>query len=222
MHRTQRIDAGTRYRARMPHLDTTTFIPDELEGIDRYKLLTGLVVPRPIGWIGTLGPNGLPNLAPFSFFNVVAGTPPTVLFSPGRRAGTPKDTLANVVTNREFTVSVVDEPLAEAMNLTAGEYPPEVDEFAVAKLTGRPGDVVEAPVVVEAPASLECRVTHIVELADPSTNAVVFGEVVRIHVRTDLLDGSGIDPAGLKAIGKMAGSGYTRTVDGYFEMDRPD
>ncbi|MEA3501519.1 MAG: flavin reductase family protein [Actinomycetota bacterium] len=205
----------------MPHPDTTTFVPSELEGVDRYKLLTGLVVPRPIGWVGTLAPNGRPNLAPYSFFNVVAGTPPTVVFSPGRRAGGPKDTLANVIASREFTINVVDERLAEAMNLTSSEFPPDIDEFASAELAGRPGDVVAAPVVVESPASLECRVTHIVEITDPPTNAVVFGEVVRIHVRSDLVDGTVISPAGLKAIGKMAGSGYTRTVDGYFEMDRP-
>ncbi len=201
--------------------DTTTFVPSELEGVDRYKLLTGLVVPRPIGWIGTLGPDGGQNLAPFSFFTVVAGTPPTVLFSPGHRAGTPKDTLANVVASREFTVSVVDESLAEAMNLTSGEFPPDTDEFAVANLTARAGDVVAAPLVAEAPAGLECRVTRIVELADPPTNAVVFGEVVRIHVRSDLLDGMRVDTVGLKAVGRMAGSAYTRIADGYFEMDRP-
>jgi flavin reductase (DIM6/NTAB) family NADH-FMN oxidoreductase RutF len=205
----------------MSHSDTTTFVPSELERADRYKLLTGLVVPRPIGWVGTLAPDGRPNLAPFSFFNVVAGTPPTVVFSPGRRAGTPKDTLANVVASREFTINVVDETLAGAMNLTSGEYPPDIDEFAIAGLTGRPGDVVAAPVVVEAPASLECRVAHIVELAEPPTNAVVFGDVVRIHVRNDLLDGAKIDPVGLQAIGRMADNGYTRTVDGYFEMIRP-
>ena len=214
-------DGWNGYRARMPSEDTTTFVPDDLAGIDRYELLTGLVVPRPIGWIGTLGPDGRQNLAPFSFFNVVAGTPPTVLFSPGRRTGMPKDTLANVTASREFTVSVVDESLAEAMNLTSGEYPPDTDEFAVANLNARPGDVVAAPLVSEAPASLECRVTQILELADPPTNAVVFGEVVRIHVRSDLLDGTRIDPVGLKAIGRMAGSSYTRIADGYFEMERP-
>ena len=206
----------------MPPNDTTTFVPSELEGVDRYKLLTGLVVPRPIGWIGTLAPDGGPNLAPFSFFTVVAGTPPTVLFSPGRRTGTPKDTLANAVANSEFTVNIVDESLAEAMNLTSGEYPPDIDEFALAELEARPGDVVAAPLVIEAPASLECRVTHVVELADPPTNTVVFGEVVRIHVRSDLLDGTRVDPIGLRAVGRMSGSSYTRIVDGYFEMDRPD
>jgi len=135
----------------MPPNDTTTFDPSELEGVDRYKLLTGLVVPRPIGWIGTLGQDGRPNLAPFSFFTVVAGTPPTVLFSPGRRTGTPKDTLANALAKGEFTVNVVDEPLAEAMNLTSGEYAAEIDEFALAGLDARPGDVVDAPLVLEAP-----------------------------------------------------------------------
>ena len=179
-------------------------------------------MPRPIGWIGTLGPDGRQNLAPFSFFNVVAGTPPTVLFSPGRRAGAPKDTLANVLASREFTVSIVDESLAEAMNLTSGEYPPDIDEFAVADLSARPGDAVSAPLVVEAPANLECRVTHVVELADPPTNTVVFGEVVLIHVRSDLLDGTRVEPADLKAVGRMAGSSYTWAYRGGHQLDRPD
>ncbi|MEA3510766.1 MAG: flavin reductase family protein, partial [Actinomycetota bacterium] len=91
----------------------------------------------------------------------------------------------------------------------------------LADLSARPGDVVTAPLVAAAPAGLECRVTHIVELADPPTNTVVFGEVVRIHVRSDLLNGIGVDPVGLKAVGRMAGSSYTRVADGYFEMDRP-
>lgn len=199
----------------------TAFIPADLGQVDRYKLLIGLVVPRPIGWIGTRGEDGSRNLAPYSFFNVVAGSPPTVLFSPGRRRGVAKDTLRNVLATREFTVSVVDEDLAAAMNLTSGEYPAEVDEFQVADLAWVPGEVVGAPLVVAAPANLECTVTQTVDIGDPPHNTVVFGQVERIHVRSDLLDGTRVDPDGLRAVGRMAGSGYCRTVEGYFEMDRP-
>jgi len=199
----------------------TVFAPGDLAGIDRYKLLIGLVVPRPIGWVGTVAADGTRNLAPYSFCNVVAGTPPTVLFSPGRRRGTPKDSLANVLETGEFTINIVDEALAEAMNLTAGEYGPEVDEFELAGLESVPGEVVSAPLVVAAPANLECRLIQTVDLGDPPTNTVVFGSVERIHVRSDLLDGTRVDPIGLKAVGRMAGSGYVRTVDGYFEMERP-
>ena len=200
----------------------TLFATNDLDGVDRYKLLIGLVVPRPIGWVGTVDENGVRNLAPYSFFNVVAGTPPTVLFSPGRRNGEPKDTLHNVVATGEFTINLVDEALAEAMNLTLGEYGPEVDEFELAGLTTVPGEVVRAPLVMASPANLECRVTRTVDLGDPPSNTVVFGNIERIHVRADLLDGTRVDPLGLRAVGRMAGAGYTRTADGYFEMQRPD
>ena len=200
----------------------TVFATNDLDGVDRYKLLIGLVVPRPIGWVGTVDENGVRNLAPYSFFNVVAGTPPTVLFSPGRRNGEPKDTLHNVVAAGEFTINLVDEALAEAMNLTSGEYGPEVDEFELAGLTTVPGEVVRAPLVMASPANLECRVTRTVDLGDPPSNTVVFGNIERIHVRADLLDGTRVDPLGLRAVGRMAGAGYTRTADGYFEMQRPD
>lgn len=193
----------------------------ELGGADRYKLLIGLVVPRPIGWVGTVSEKGVRNLAPYSFFNVVAGTPPTVLFSPGRRGGVPKDSLHNVLTTGEFTINVVDETVAQAMNLTAGEYEAEIDEFDVTGLASVPGQVVAAPLVVASPANLECRVLQAVELGDPPTNTVVFGSIEQIHVREDILDGTRVDPLRLKAVGRMAGSGYTRTADGYFEMERP-
>lgn len=200
----------------------TIFVANDLDGVDRYKLLIGLVVPRPIGWVGTVDADGARNLAPYSFFNVVAGTPPTVLFSPGRRNGEPKDSLHNVVATSEFTINLVDEALAEAMNLTSGEYGPEVDEFELAGLSTVPGETVRAPLVVASPANLECRVTRTVDLGDPPSNTVVFGNIERIHVRADLLDGTRVDPLGLRAVGRMAGAGYTRTADGYFEMQRPD
>jgi len=198
------------------HLDPATLSPR-----DRYKLLIGAVVPRPIGWIGTVDPEGRRNLAPYSFFNVVAGTPPTVLFSAGRREDRAKDTLANALAMSEFTVNIVDEALAEAMNVTSGEYPPEIDETELAGLATVPGEVVAAPVVVASPVVLECRVSQVVELADPPTNTVVFGRIEHIRLRSDLLEDMRIDPFRLRAVGRMAGSGYTRTVDGYFEMPRP-
>ncbi len=199
----------------------TDFVAAALDPIDRYKLLTGLVVPRPIGWIGSVDGAGVRNLAPFSFFNVVSGTPPTVLFSPGRRDGRPKDTLANVQQTREFTVNVVSEHVAEAMNATAAAVEPAADEFDLAGLTAAPGAEVGAPLVAEALANLECRVDRIVDLGDPPRNSVVFGTVLRIHVAEHVLDGTRVDPVALRAVGRMAGGAYTRTTDGYFEMERP-
>ncbi|MEZ5296925.1 MAG: flavin reductase family protein, partial [Ilumatobacteraceae bacterium] len=112
------------------------FRVDELEGVDAYKLATGLIVPRPIGWIGTLSADGVPNVAPYSFFNVVSGLPPTFVFSPGR--GGRKDTLDNVRAVGEFTVNVVTAEVAEAMNASSASFPPDVDEFEACGLTAVP------------------------------------------------------------------------------------
>ena len=106
------------------------------------------------------------------------------------------------------------------MNLTSGEYPPEVDEFAVAGVTAVPGEMVAAPLVAEAKANLECRVTQIVEIGDPAGAAVVFGRVLRIHVDPTVLDGTRIDHDALRAVGRLAGEGYVTTRD-RFEMPRP-
>lgn len=200
-------------------MSTTTFDTAEMTGTDRYKLLTGLIIPRPIGWVGTIDAAGNQNLAPYSYFNVVAATPPTVLFSTGRPAGRVKDSLANVIATGEFTLSIVDEALTKAMHSTSGEYPPEVDEFAEAGLTAARGDVVAAPLVAEAKASLECRVSQIVDLGDPVTASVVFGDVLRIHVDSALLDGTRIDHAGLAAVGRIAGTTYVTTADSLFDVE---
>lgn len=208
-------------------IQKTSFATDALAPADRYKLLTGLVVPRPIGWIGSIDEAGVRNLAPYSFFNVVSGTPPTVVFSAGRRPtgsnGTvaPKDTLANVEATGVFTVNIVSEALAEAMNRTAATVGPEVDEFDLARVTPMRAEVVDAPLVAEAPAGLECRVDQIVDVGDPPRNSVVFGRVLRIHIAAGLLDGTRVDQVALQAVGRMAGGAYTRTAAGYFELDRP-
>lgn len=195
--------------------------PTAVDHRDAYKLLIGLVVPRPIGWIGSVDASGAHNLAPYSFFNAVAATPPTVLFSPLPRSGETKDTLANVRETGEFTVNIVSFDLAEAMNLSSGPHPPDVDEFGVSGLTAISGAKVAAPLVAEAPANLECVVTQIVPVGRPPMNGtLVIGEVVAFHVREDLLDGTRIDQAGLDAIGRMGGPAYTRTSE-LFTMERP-
>ena len=197
--------------------------PADLHPKDRYKLLIGTVVPRPIGWIGSRSPEGVPNLAPYSFFNVVSSDPATVLFSSGRSERI-KDTLANVLASGEFTANIVTEHVAEAMNATSGEYPPDVSEFDVAGLTPIPGIVVAAPMVAETPVRFECRVSNVVDIGPPDRDAahsVVFGEVVAMHLAERVLDGTRVLPEELKAVGRLAGSGYTTVVDGYFEMDRP-
>lgn len=197
-----------------------TFDAAALNDGDRYKLLSGLIVPRPIGWVGTVDATGRYNLAPFSFFNMVSGTPPTVLFSPGITVRT-KDTLRNVMETGEFSLNVVTAETVGAMNITSAEYPPEVDEFAAASLTPVAADVIAAPLVVEAKANMECRVVRLVDIGELPSATVVFGEVLRFHVAVDILDGTRIDHAALGAIGRMGGDTYTTTADSLIVLKRP-
>jgi flavin reductase (DIM6/NTAB) family NADH-FMN oxidoreductase RutF len=190
----------------------------DAEGVDGYKLLSGLVVPRPIGWIGTVRPDGSYNLAPFSFFNLVAVDPPTVIFSGGKHADRLKDSVALAEQAGEFTVNIVSEDVTAAMNITSGAYEAATDEFAMAGLTAVLGEVVRAPMVAESPANFECRVVHAMDIGE--TNRLVFGEVVVVHVRPELLDGTRVDTDALKAVGRLAGPSYTRTTD-RFDLSRP-
>lgn len=189
-----------------------------------YKLMIGSILPRPIGWISTADAAGLANLAPFSFFNAVAARPPMVAFCPTIRefdAG-PKDTLRNVRTTGEFVVNIVTEALAEAMNITSTEFPPEVDEFRAAGLTAVPSAVVAPPRVAESPIHFECRLHQIVDLgAEPGAGALVLGRIVHLHVDPSVLAGDDkIDLAALRPIGRLSGGSYCRVTD-VFQMPRP-
>jgi flavin reductase (DIM6/NTAB) family NADH-FMN oxidoreductase RutF len=189
-----------------------------------YKILIGAIVPRPIGWISTVDANGRRNLAPFSFFNAVSGRPPHVVFSPMIRETDTgeKDTLRNVRATGEFVVNIVTEALAQAMNLTSTELPPEIDEFDLAGLTATPSVAVRAPRVAESPIHLECRVAHLWEIGDtPGAATLVVGRVVHLHVDSSVLLGEDkIDLARLQPIGRLSGAGYCRVTD-VFDMARP-
>ena len=186
-----------------------------------YKLLIGCVVPRPIAWVSSLSEDGVPNLAPFSFFMAVCNDPPTIAFSSGRRAGHEKDTVRNIEHTRDFVVNLVDDDRAEQMNLTSGEYPPEVDEFALTGLTAAPSLKVQAPRVVEAPINMECRVVQILPVGH-GPHALVLGEIVQFHIRDDLYNPhtGRIDMYKLHPVGRLAGELYSHVHD-IFEMKRP-
>lgn len=187
----------------------------ELAGLapqQRYKLLIGLVFPRPIAWISTVGESGVANCAPYSFFNVFSDDPPLVVVGFGRRdSGSLKDSLANIRRSGEFVVNLVDEPLANAMQLSSGDFPPEVSEFAQAGLTPEPASVVGQPRIAEAVASLECRVFRRIEIN--AGRELVVGEVLSIHARDGIIDAQRlrVSEALYRPIGRLFGSRYCTT-----------
>ena len=198
--------------------------PDSIPRASLYKILIGSVVPRPIGWISTVNANGQPNLAPFSFFNVVCAKPPTVLFCPMIRStdGAQKDTLNNVKATGEFVVNIFGEELASQMVETSVEIAADVNEFELAGLEAVPSTAVRPPRVAASPIHFECKLTQIVEIGNnPGGGSVVIGEIVHLHVDERVLfGGDKIDLAALKPIGRLAGSAYVRVTD-LFEMERP-
>ncbi len=186
-----------------------------------YALLASLVTPRPIAWVTTVGLDGVVNLAPFSFFNVLGSAPPIVGFCPGDRPdGAPKDTARNIRSTHEFVVNLVDESVAEAMNLTSASLPYGTSELDHAGLTTAPSSVVRPPRIAEAPASLECKEWGTLQIGD---NRLIIGLVKRVHVRDELFDHetSRIRTDRLRVIGRMASPNwYCRTGD-RFVMVRP-
>ncbi len=192
----------------------------ETESRDSYKLLSGLVVPRPIGWIGTRREDGSNNLAPFSFFNVVSTNPPVVLFSAGSHSDRPKDSSTFAEISGEFTVNIVSEDVVEAMSITSGSFTADDDEFAIAGLTAVEGTKVSAPLVAESPANLECRVSRVIDLGEEGRTKLVVGDVMVIHVEQSVLDGTRVDNDALRAVGRMAGTTYISTRD-RFDVMRP-
>jgi len=199
--------------------DKSYFEMAGLESRDRYKLLTGLVVPRPIGWIGTRRQDGSFNLAPFSFFNVISSSPPTVIFSGGRHSDRPKDSVALAEESGEFSVNIVSESVATAMSTTSASFGPDDDEFQIAGLTPVRGQIISAPLVAESPANLECVVHQVLEIGEGVSRLVV-GRVVAAHVEDDVLDGTRILSDQLQAIGRMAGNSYITTSQ-IFDIERP-
>jgi flavin reductase (DIM6/NTAB) family NADH-FMN oxidoreductase RutF len=202
------------------HAAMVSIDPSQHQQRQIYKLMTGIIVPRPIALVSTVDADGNANLAPFSFFAGVGSAPPTVLFCPALRprgtgtAGERKDTLRNVEATREFVINIVSEAISDQANATSAEVPPEIDEFQLSRLTPVPSQLVKPPRVAESPAQMECKLLQVIYTGDqPASGVVVLGEVVRFHIRHDLFDDFRIDPAGLDAVGRMAGNTWVRTRD---------
>lgn len=187
-----------------------------------YKLLTSALIPRPIAWVSTVSQEGVPNLAPYSFFNAVASDPLTVLFSSGRKkGGSPKDSLRNAQETGEFVVNLADEGLAEALNHTSGAWAHGVSEFDEARVRAAASSHVTPPRVADAPVALECRVSQLVEVAG-SSSTLVLGQVLLIHVRENLLAEDGLlDPLAYRPIARLGRDEYT-ALGRVFSLERPE
>jgi flavin reductase (DIM6/NTAB) family NADH-FMN oxidoreductase RutF len=197
--------------------------PEQLPIPEVYRHLVSCITPRPIAWVSTLSPGGVPNLAPFSFFNGIGANPPAVMFSPvNRRDGSRKDTVINIEATREFVINVVSHAYAPQMNATSADFPYEVSEFETCGLTPTPSARVRPPRVKEAAVHLECVLHQIVPVGEgPLAANVIIGRIVLIHADDSVLDAVGqIDPAKLDTVGRMGGIAYTRTRD-RFELPRP-
>ncbi|WP_318569573.1 flavin reductase family protein [Salinigranum marinum] len=181
-----------------------------------YRLLSAAVVPRPIAWVSSRGPRG-ENLAPFSFFNVVAIDPPIVMVAPVGVGEDRKDTPENVLATEAFAVNVVTGDLVEAMNETAATLAPGESEFERAGVTAVEATAVDAPRVAEAHVSFECTLSESMELGG---STLLFGEVVHAHVDDDLLVDGKLDVTKLDAVGRLAGGYYASTRDRY-HLERP-
>ena len=186
-----------------------------------YHLVTSTVIPRPIGWASTVDKSGARNLAPFSFFNAVSGEPPIMMISVGRREGRAKDTLGNIIATGEFVLNIVGEAVAQQMNLSSGNYAPDVDEFSLCGLTPLASVKVKPPRVAEAAVTMECVLVQAVPLPRSEYTAV-FGEVVYFHIDDRILDERGrVDPLKLAPVARLGGSSWYASLGRIFEMKRP-
>ena len=191
--------------------------------LDVYHALIGIVTPRPIAWVTTLNANGVVNLAPFSFFNAFGSNPPIVVFSPTlRRDGSKKDTLRNLEARGEFVLNAAVESLAQQVNLSSKELPPEESEVTLTGLHVVASIKVAPPRIAESPVHMEARVRQIIPCGNgPIAANLVIGEVVAMHINDAVLDASGrVDPRKLRPIARLGGDYYCRTTD-LFEMKRP-
>ncbi len=187
-----------------------------------YKLMISAIVPRPIAWVSTISKEGILNAAPFSYYAGVSSSPPVVMISIGKKdTKEKKDTWKNIEEIGEFVINLVTYELVDQMNITSISFESEIDEFEKAKITPKPATMVNAPLIAESPVNMECKTYEIVNIGKMG---VIFGEVLNIHVKDDILNNKGyIDTTKLEIVGRLGGANYCLiTKENTFQLKKPD
>lgn len=188
--------------------------PDQEQVSVVYSTMIRAITPRPIAWVSTISPGGIPNLAPFSYFNGVCSKPATLMVCPVNRPdGSKKDTVRNIEFNGQFVVNVVPHAMSRQMLTSAGEFVYEDSEFEAAGLTEKPSQLVKPPSVAQSPIQFECELMKIVPVGQGAHAAnLVLGRILLIEIADEVLDSRGkIDPELLDTIGRLGGTEYCRT-----------
>lgn len=190
---------------------------------ENYKFLIGSIIPRPIAFVTTQSKDGILNGAPFSYFNIVSSNPPMISLSIQRTSGRRKDTARNIIETKEFVVHIVDEQNVEKVNMTAASLLPDQSEIELAKLTPVDSVKISVPGVKEAKIRMECSLEHSIELGgmDSPGCDFIIGKVVQFHIESDIYENGRIDPRGLSAVSRLAGTNYAK-IGEIFSIERPN
>jgi flavin reductase (DIM6/NTAB) family NADH-FMN oxidoreductase RutF len=198
--------------------------PAYLDAETAYRLITGVVVPRPIAWVTSLSATGVLNLAPFSAFTFVSPKPPMLAISVGRKGGIYKDTAQNILNNEEYVVHIADSSLMTAVHESSTEHPPDVSEVEELRLSTLPGERIKVPRLAAVPVAMECRFRQCLEFGDARSRLIV-GEVVMFHLRDGLVNDGKVETAALDPIARIGGPRYARlgeivTLRGVFQTPK--
>ena len=183
--------------------------PAYLDPETAYRLITGVVVPRPIAWVTSLSATGVLNLAPFSAFMFVSPKPPMLAISVGRKGNIYKDTAQNILNNEEYVVHIADSSLMTAVHESSTEHPPDVSEVEELRLLTLPGERIKVPRLAAAPVAMECRFRQCLEFGETRSRLIV-GEVLVFHIRDGLLNNGKIETEALDPIARIAGPRYAK------------
>ena len=202
-----------------------SFEPHVLSPMQLQSYLQTAIAPRPIAFASTIDINGKPNLSPFSFFNVFSSNPPILVFSPARRVrnNTVKHTLINCEATKQAVINIVDYSIVQQMSLSSTEYPDGVNEFIKSGLTMLPSDMIKPYRVAESPVQFECKVNEIIALGNQGgAGNLIICEVVKIHIKENILDENGmIDQQKIDLVARLGSNWYTRVNEGLFEVEKP-